>query len=59
MNNDEELKTEHEKDEKLEPKVENNSKKKNKEKKENDDEMIIIPDWDLEPPFDTVDRGEL
>ena len=59
MNNDEELKTELEKDEKLEPKVENNSKKKNKENKENDDEMIKIPDWDLEPPFDTVDRGEL
>lgn len=59
MNNDEELKTELEKDEKLEPKVENNGKKKNKEKKENDDEMIKIPDWDLEPPFDTVDRGEL
>ena len=59
MNNDEELKTELEKDEKLEPKVENNSKKKNKEKKENDAEMIKIPDWDLEPPFDTVDRGEL
>lgn len=59
MNNDEELKTELEKDEKLEPNVENNSKKKNKEKKENDDEMIKIPDWDLEPPFDTVDRGEL
>ena len=31
----------------------------NKEKKENDDEVIKIPDWDLEPPFDTVDRGEL
>ncbi len=59
MNNDEELKTELEKDEKLETKVENNNKKKNKEKKENDDEMIKIPDWDLEPPFDTVDRGEL
>ncbi len=59
MNNDEELKTELEKDENLEPKVENNNKKKNKEKKENDDEMIKIPDWDLEPPFDTVDRGEL
>ncbi len=60
MNNDEELKTELEKDEILESKVENNNnKKKNKEKKENNDEMIKIPDWDLEPPFDSVDRGEL
>lgn len=25
----------------------------------NNDEMITIPDWDLEPPFDTVDRGEI
>ena len=23
------------------------------------DEIIKIPDWDLEPPFDTIDRGEL
>ena len=24
-----------------------------------EDEEIVIPDWDLEPPFDPIDRGEL
>lgn len=26
---------------------------------EKDNNIINIPNWDLEPPFDTVDRGEL
>lgn len=26
---------------------------------ENKEDFIEIPDWDLTPPFDTVDRGEL
>lgn len=25
----------------------------------NEDEEIVIPDWDLVPPFDTIDRGEM
>lgn len=60
MNKDEELKTELDNHENLNVKKndENNKKKKN-EKKEDENEMIKIPDWDLEPPFDTVDRGEL
>ena len=60
MINDEELKVELGKEEQIENKLEDNSiKKKKKEKKDNEDEMIKIPDWDLEPPFDTIDRGEL
>ena len=60
MINDEELKVELGKEEKIENKVEDEIvKKKKKEKDETEDEMIIIPDWDLEPPFDTIDRGEL
>lgn len=56
MNNDEELKNELNNQVKPEKKNENNNQKKNKD---NENEMIKIPDWDLEPPFDTVDRGEL
>lgn len=26
---------------------------------DNKEDYIEIPDWDLTPPFDTVDRGEL
>ena len=60
MINDEELKVELGKEEKIENKLEDdNVKKKKKEKKDTEDEMIKIPDWDLEPPFDTIDRGEL
>lgn len=60
MINDEELKVELGKEEQIENKLEDNSiKKKKKEKNDNEDEMIKIPDWDLEPPFDTIDRGEL
>ncbi|MDY6071650.1 MAG: hypothetical protein SPI44_02085 [Bacilli bacterium] len=60
MINDEELKVELGKEEKIENKFEDdNVKKKKKEKKETENEMIKIPDWDLEPPFDTIDRGEL
>lgn len=60
MINDEELKVELRKEEKIENKLEDdNAKKKKKEKKDTEDEMIKIPDWDLEPPFDTIDRGEL
>ena len=60
MINDEELKVELGKEEKTENKLKNdNVKKKKKEKKDTEDEMIKIPDWDLEPPFDTIDRGEL
>lgn len=60
MINDEELKVELGKEEKIESKLEDdNVKKKKKEKKDTEDEMIKIPDWDLEPPFDTIDRGEL
>ena len=60
MINDEELKVELRKEEKIENKLEDdNAKKKQKEKKDTEDEMIKIPDWDLEPPFDTIDRGEL
>ncbi len=60
MINDEELKVELGKEEKTENKLKNdNAKKKKKEKKDTEDEMIKIPDWDLEPPFDTIDRGEL
>lgn len=60
MINDEELKVELGKEEKIENKLEDdNVKKKKKEKKDAEDEIIKIPDWDLEPPFDTIDRGEL
>lgn len=60
MINDEELKVELGKKEQIENKLEDDSiKKKKKEKNDNEDEMIKIPDWDLEPPFDTIDRGEL
>ena len=60
MINDEELKVELGKEEKIENKFEDdNVIKKKKEKKETENEMIKIPDWDLEPPFDTIDRGEL
>ena len=60
MINDEELKVELGKEEKIENKLEDdNVKKKKKEKEDTEDEMIKIPDWDLEPPFDTIDRGEL
>lgn len=60
MINDEELNVELGKEEKIENKLEDdNVKKKKKEKKDTEDEMIKIPDWDLEPPFDTIDRGEL
>lgn len=60
MINDEELKVELGKEEQIENKLEDGSiKKKKKEKNDNEDEMIKIPDWDLEPPFDTIDRGEL
>ena len=60
MINDEELKVELGKEEKIENKLEDdNVKKQKKEKKETENEMIKIPDWDLEPPFDTIDRGEL
>lgn len=60
MINDEELKVELGKEEKIENKLEDDSiKKKKKEKKDTENEMIKIPDWDLEPPFDTIDRGEL
>lgn len=60
MINDEELKVELGKEEKIESKLEDdNVKKKKKEKKDTENEMIKIPDWDLEPPFDTIDRGEL
>ena len=46
--------------EKIENKLEDdNAKKKKQEKKDTENEMIKIPDWDLEPPFDTIDRGEL
>lgn len=59
MNNDEELKNELNNQVKPEKKNENNNQKKSKNNKDNENEMIKIPDWDLEPPFDTVDRGEL
>ena len=60
MINDEELKVELGKEEKIENKLEDdNVKKKQKETKDAEDEIIKIPDWDLEPPFDTIDRGEL
>ncbi len=26
---------------------------------DNKEDYLEIPDWDLTPPFDTVDRGEL
>lgn len=60
MNNDEELKTELDNNinNNVNIKVSDNNKKKN-EKKEDENETIKIPDWDLEPPFETVDRGEL
>lgn len=59
MNNDEELKNELNNQVISEKKNENNNQKKTKDNKESENEMIKIPDWDLEPPFDTVDRGEL
>lgn len=59
MNNDEELKNELNNQVKPENKNENDNQKKSKNNKDNENEMIKIPDWDLEPPFDTVDRGEL
>lgn len=44
----------------------NNEVKKEEPKKriedlpiENKEDLIEIPNWDLVPPFDTVDRGEL
>lgn len=30
-----------------------------KEEKVNENEEIEIPDWDLVPPFDTIDRSEI
>lgn len=61
MNNDEELKTEldNNMNNKTNIKVSDNNKNKKNEKKEDENEIIKIPDWDLEPPFETVDRGEL
>lgn len=38
---------------------ENEIKIEAEEKNVEDNETIQIPDWDLEPPFEQVDRGEL
>lgn len=39
--------------------IENEIKIETEEKNVEDNETIQIPDWDLEPPFEQVDRGEL
>ncbi|NLC48685.1 MAG: hypothetical protein GX758_04945 [Tenericutes bacterium] len=37
----------------------NNNEENNIVSNVEDNETIQLPEWDLEPPFDQVDRGEL
>lgn len=43
----------------IKPKESNTNNYNNQSNKVESDEIVVLPEWDLTPPFDSIDRGDM